>query len=273
MENNPTPLKVILPQWLDCYIFGHKKAKYCRSLSDMTVIDWSKSDVLAYLGTYFPRSYAEAYCLFKHYFLINRAGWGKKTNISVFDFGCGTGGELIGLLSVLGEELPNIASVTINALDGNTYSLRICEDIVDEFQKRSHMRIELMPFSLTIEDLYDLNIMGDVVTDGYDIVLSFKTLCEFITKARFGDKNAYEQFLRVFIPKIKPDGMIMIVDVTTLNKQANEWLPRIMDRGINALSEELYIERNPGFNETFTISHSRHTEDKSKIAWRIVSTK
>lgn len=49
---------VRLPLWLDDMIFKQLGAKYCRSNSDMTVIDWDKNDVLNYLGTYFPHSYA-----------------------------------------------------------------------------------------------------------------------------------------------------------------------------------------------------------------------
>ena len=59
--------EVHLPKWLDEYIFTQLKANYCPSCSDMTVIDWDKSNVLNYLGTYFPRSYAEAYCIFKRF--------------------------------------------------------------------------------------------------------------------------------------------------------------------------------------------------------------
>lgn len=58
---------VILPQWLDNLIFEQFGAKYCRSNADMTVIDWDKNDVLNYLGTYFPRSYAESYCIFTEF--------------------------------------------------------------------------------------------------------------------------------------------------------------------------------------------------------------
>lgn len=56
-----------LPQWLDNLIFDELGAKYCRANADMTVIDWDKNDVLNYLGTYFPRSYAESYCIFSDF--------------------------------------------------------------------------------------------------------------------------------------------------------------------------------------------------------------
>ncbi len=95
--------RVVLPKWLDDLIFEQLGAKYCRSNSDMTVIDWDKNDVLNYLGTYFPRSYAESYCIFCEFFNNFPNHFANKEEISIFDFGCGTGGEIIGFLTALSE--------------------------------------------------------------------------------------------------------------------------------------------------------------------------
>ena len=58
MTNN-----ILLPQWLDNLIFNELNAKYCPSFSTMTNIDDDKEKTLNYLGTYFPRSYAESYTI------------------------------------------------------------------------------------------------------------------------------------------------------------------------------------------------------------------
>lgn len=116
---------VKLPQWLDNLIFEQLGAKYCRSNSDMTVIDWDKKDVLNYLGTYFPRSYAESYCIFSHLFQAHPTIFSKKEDLSVFDFGCGTGGEIIGLLDAITNDIPHIKSVNVKAFDGNLHALRL----------------------------------------------------------------------------------------------------------------------------------------------------
>ena len=100
--------RVVLPKWLDNLIFDQLGAKYQRSNADMTVIDWDKNDVLNYLGTYFPRSYTESYCIFSDFFRNHPKQFANKTELSVFDFGCGTGGEIIGLLTVLSKCCPNI---------------------------------------------------------------------------------------------------------------------------------------------------------------------
>ena len=89
---------VVLPQWLDDLIFNELDAKYCRSNSDMTVIDWDRNDVLNYLGTYFPRSFAESYCIFQEYFARFTPQVLQKEELKIFDFGCGTGGEIVSVL-------------------------------------------------------------------------------------------------------------------------------------------------------------------------------
>ena len=89
-------------------------AKYCCSNADMTVIDWDKSDILNYLGTYFPRSFAEAYCIFTSYFELEKNTWSRKNQISVFDFGCGTGGEIVGLAYAIETTLPQIQTLLVN---------------------------------------------------------------------------------------------------------------------------------------------------------------
>ena len=82
---------VTLPTWLDKLIFQKMGAKFCRSNADMTVIDWDKADMLKYLGTYFPRSYAESYLqvqdrsaigveeyIEKIYTIKHRGDWGRE---------------------------------------------------------------------------------------------------------------------------------------------------------------------------------------------------
>lgn len=92
-----------IPEWLDNYIFNELNATYCRSNADITVIDWDKGQILNYLGTYFPRSYVEAYSIFNEYFQENPFALQGKDSISILDFGCGTGGEIIGLITAIKE--------------------------------------------------------------------------------------------------------------------------------------------------------------------------
>ncbi len=156
----------------------------------MQVIDWDKKDLLNYLGTYFPRSYAEAFCIYSDYFRNNIDDWKSRDELSVFDFGCGTGGEIVGLLMAVNDNLPNVKAVSVLAFDGNQDALRLFEKVAK--QLKTHISFELRHhiFHYEIEDFYDLRTL-DAVLDKYDIIMSFKAICEFVSKERFEQNNAY----------------------------------------------------------------------------------
>ena len=261
--------RVRLPQWLDNLIFDQLGVKYCRSNSDMTVSDWDKSDVLNYLGTYFPRSYAESYCIFTEFFRICANRYTGKKELTIFDFGCGTGGEIIGLLSAISECLPQIHNVHVVAMDGNHHSLRLFENVIAEYITRNQLCLRYKIIPLTIDDFYDLNVLNSVLSGVFDIFMSFKAICEFVTKERFEQQNAYTHIVNTFLPRIKEEGIMVLADVSSYNNVSQEWLPRMMDEGI-AQSQSQVLLRNDGYNQTFTVTHQKRTNDISKIAWRII---
>ena len=260
--------EVTLPGWLDDFIFSTLGGEYCRSNSDITVIDWGPQEIQNYLGTYFPRSFAESYCIFKHH-LVSTDAFKDKEMLKLFDFGCGTGGEIIGLATALAECRPAITMLRVKAIDGNQYSLNRFDEIKDEFNQRNMLQIECSPSAIKIDDYYDLSILDAIMDYDYDIVISFKTVCEFVTKQQFEEKNAYEYLVKFMMPRISDDGQMLLVDVTTKNNVAREWLPDLMDIGLQKAGATI-IGRNIGNNETFVVNHSRQHNDISKIAWRLI---
>ena len=261
--------RVTLPQWLDNLIFEQLGAKYCRSNADMTVIDWDKNDVLNYLGTYFPRSYAESYCIFSDYFKNHSEQFVNKAELSIFDFGCGTGGEIIGLLTAMSENCPNVKNARIVALDGNDNALQLYDNVLGELKKHIEIKIENQSAQLRIDDFYDLNVLNNVLKRKFDLIISFKAICEFVTKQQFEQNNAYEHIAKFLLPKLMDGGILLLVDVTTYNDTSKEWLPKMMDRGLIAANCHI-IDKNDGYNQSYSISHSCVTNDVSKIAWRLI---
>lgn len=260
----------MLPEWLDDYLFVELKANYCPTGTDMSVIDWDKNDILNYLGTYFPRSFAESYCIFIKYFDSNPINWNNRSSISIFDFGCGTGGEVIGLLLAINEYLPNIREVNIRGLDGNQHALRVFEKIVNQCSLHiSYSITSIRVCPIEISDFYDMTITDSIITDLFDIIISFKAVCEFVSKERFEEQNAYKQIALSLLPKLKENGIMTLVDVTTYNNVSQEWLPRMMDEGLSCVGCNV-IEKNEGYNQQFLVSHSNKKRDLSKIAWRII---
>ena len=262
---------ITLPQWLDDLIFNQLGAKYCRSNSDMTVIDWDKNDVLNYLGTYFPRSYVESYCIFSEFFKQYSDRFASKEELSVFDFGCGTGGEIVGLADAL-QCMPKVKSLHIFALDGNYHALRLLERVIDTYTSKNQLKIVLDIIPLIIDDFYDLGATIKLLSnERFDIIMTFKAICEFVSIDRFEKQNAYFHFVRTFLPKLERNGIMAIIDVSTYNSISQEWLPRMLDSGIVANSCKV-IMKNDGYNQRFSISHSLITGDVSKVSWRILES-
>lgn len=258
-----------LPPWLDTLIYDSMKANYCPSYSDMTNIDDDEERTLNYLGTYFPRSYAESYCIFTDYYQKYKDCISVKEELSLFDFGCGTGGEIIGLLTVLNEQFSNLKKIRIVALDGNPKALRKYEKILSIFEKKVSMQIKNRTIPTPIDDFYDLHIVDDVLNEQFDIIITFKAICEFVTKDRFEQQNAYGHIVKFLLPKLKDNGILLLEDVTTYNDTSQEWLPTMMDEGL-ANTKCCMIAKNVGYNQIYTITHSHKIDDRSKVAWRMI---
>lgn len=262
--------EVILPKWLDEILFKELEANYCPTGTDMSVIDWDKSDILNYLGTYFPRSYTESYCIFSNFFKAHLEDWNSRSSISIFDFGCGTGGETVGLLLALHEFLPNIKEVSIRGLDGNHCALRLFEKMIIRCSRHLSLSVKTIKICpIEISDFYDMTIIDSVISESFDIIISCKAVCEFVTKERFEEQNAYKQIASTLLPKLKEDGIMLLVDITTYSNVSQEWLPQMMDKGLSSIRCNV-LECNEGYNQKFIVSHSRKKKDVSKVAWRII---
>lgn len=257
-----------LPDWLDSFIYDTLKGVYCKSNEDMTVIDWDKNNILKYLGTYFPRSYTEAYCIVSQYLEVANP-FAEKDTISLFDFGCGTGGEIIGAITAITEKNPNLQFINLLALDGNYYALRIFEKILRQYCTKSSVHITYKVIPLVIDDFYDLSVLDSVFTQKFDIVISFKAICEFVSKQCFEQNNAYTYLAKFFLPRINEDGILLLADVTTYNNVSQNWLPHMMDDGLKKAQCNV-VAKNNGYNQAFFVTHSKKRDDISKIAWRLI---
>lgn len=262
-------MKCELPEWIDRLIFNELGAVYCKACENMTVIDWNMEEIKKYLGTYFPRSYVESYNIFSTYLCDHKQDYDGLSQLSIFDFGCGTGGGAMGLLAAIEEVLPNVRNVQIKGLDGNKFALRMFESVFNSCPKRSSVKYRLDVVPVKIEDIYDLDVVMDVMQGDFDFIISFKAICELVSKQSFEQRNPYAHIIRSFTPKLSCEGVMSLVDVTTYNDVSKDWLPKMMDAGIDEAGARV-LARNAGYNETFFVSHSRAKADKSKVAWRIL---
>ena len=260
---------VKLPEWLDALIYQELGAEYHKECCNMIVLEWTRPQIRKYLGTYFPRTYVEAYCLFSDYFKEHRDRYAGKDSLSILDFGCGTGGGVLGLLAAAAEQLPSLTEIKVKAFDGNKPALQTCERLVVALEKHwQGKRISVSVFQDKIEDESDLHDAIDVLKGDFDVIISFKAIGEMVAKRLFGEKNPYEVVLRAWMPKLNTDGIACLADVAV--KVEGSWLPKLLDDGI-ATAAVRVASRNSDFSETFFVTHSRAKNDTSKIAWRILT--
>ncbi|MDE6235625.1 MAG: hypothetical protein K2M56_07750 [Muribaculaceae bacterium] len=256
------------PRWLDALIYDEIKACYQPCRQDMVVLNWDRTEIIKYLGTYFPRSFAESYCIFSRYFKEHKNDFAQEESLNIFDFGCGTGGELLGLLWAIKENL-SVSTITIKALDGNFNALRFLEHIIERFKMDFHDGLSLKVMALQIDDFYDMSVVESQIPYDNHIVLIFKSICEMASLRQFDEKNPYEHILNIMLGKLSSNGIICLADVSSFNEEQKEWLPKLIDKACLATGSNVCM-RNENYNEVFHVSHSAKPKDTSKLSWRII---
>ncbi|MGQ1889050.1 class I SAM-dependent methyltransferase [Thermophagus sp. OGC60D27] len=271
----------ILPTWLQQRIFEIHDAKYAPDHKRYEKnLELSDDELKVYLGTYFPRSYGESFCVFDNIFNNRQySDLASKEEISILDIGCGTGGNLIGLLVALNKYSIATKKVNILAIDGNLNALRILSDLVESFAPKATFAIKLITKTQSIHSAKDLEWLSNST---YDFIMSFKMGCELIAE---GNANFYYDLTTLCLPMLSESGLFLLLDVTTkvgitynpilLNTQINRaikdlikyqtLIPITCGEFEKECSEQCFTQR------TFFISHFLKTKDKSKIAYRILA--
>ncbi len=144
----------ILAPWLDSYIYDRIGASYDPRYKRFAYNDdLTEEEARIYLGTYFPRSYAEHFLIFENLLSnpIFRAKYEAKRHLSVFSIGAGTGGDIVGMLTAIDKFLPSSIGITLVALDANQNSLALQKDVIDRYSTISSRDISLTQVCYKIE--------------------------------------------------------------------------------------------------------------------------
>lgn len=169
----------------------------------------------------------------------------------------------------LARHCEKLKELNIKGLDGNYHALRMLEAIIVETSKHVSFKLKFKESALKIDDLYDMKIIDSIFYGRYDIIMSFKAICEFVTKKQFEERNPYQYLPAIFKGRLNEKGLLLLEDVTTYNNTSQEWLPIMMDRGLMESNCKIKY-KNEGYNQCFLVTHSRKKNDKSKVAWRVI---
>lgn len=203
-----------LPNWIDDYIYrgvgAHNSPDFYKAQYNL---DADNDDAINYLGTYFPRSFIESYCIFENLFSIaNYRGFiSHKTDVNILSFGSGSGGDIIGLLQAL-SAFENIRDINVLALDGNWFHLQLLKQTIklNVLSQRFNIKFEDIPFS--IQSLSDLSNFCYQIPNRFDFITSFKLVNELFSRNILGN-NCYELIAENLMPKLIDTGLFLLLDV------------------------------------------------------------
>ena len=278
--------KTVLPHWLDKKIFNEYQAVYAPEHERYEYnLDLNEEELKVYLGTYFPRSYAEMFCIIDN-LMQNKClkEMLEQYEISVLDCGCGTGGEILGFVTAIGKHLPH-AKINITAIDGNDGALAILKNLVES---NPNKKIEIKLNTVT----HTLNTNEDVIklasgNNNYHFVLCDKMVCELISKEVL-PANAYAIMANMLTTYLHKDGLMIMLDITTKDKHSGYFFPQLMNSAIND-----YVRRSRNIEtllplscacydgckdlcfmqQTFSVSHSHKSNDESRVCYRVLCRK
>lgn len=291
IPSDGTLADVDLPNWLDRYLFFDLGAKYSPNHSRFEYnLNLNTGEIKVYLGTYFPRSFVEVKSIFEEFSQNSNylSLVGERTSVSILDLGCGTGGDLFGLLSFLEKYEPSLKSVKLLAIDGSQMALRFFEKIMAEFKKHSRLKIDYRIGPVFIESENDLNLVSDVLSAKYDLILSCKAICEMLAKRRIKNK-AYKQTASMLSSKLTDKGIMLIEDVTIKSPATETFIPYMLNAELNEFvaendefatiyptackDKESKCINGCFFKKEIRVTHSAKNNDISKIIYRIIGKK
>lgn len=242
-----------MPEWLSSYIYDDLGGSYDPDrIEFQNNLESDETKILRYLGTYFPRSYTESYCIFRN--LFENAAYQdivkEKQSLRILTFGCGTGGDLMGLIEAIAEKLPWIKDLTIVAYDGNFIAVDILRQIVTrpEIMSRFNLNVDYAP--VPMRESKDFDLYCNCIKQSFDLVVSMKMVNELYRKDIL-TANPYKTFMEALASKLDNNGVLLVLDVPIKVKGKN--IPLLLTTGLRA-----FLSDNPNYSAIVPIPCYTH---------------
>jgi hypothetical protein len=288
------PSSVVLPEWLDQRIFVKMGCNYTPSGTAKEFnrnLDLPLIRIMQYIGTYLPRSYAEANSIFNDLFSNKaiRKAYSKRKKLKALCIGSGTGGDTLGFLDAITQNFPSVTSVQIIAFEGNTDAISISAALVEEAKSHLNYDVDFKIVNHVFKGFYnaETELDGHYIVSGYDFVFTSKMINELISSTKEGTSNSYGDFTRTFLPLLKDTGLLMILDITSKPEPVDIFAPQLMNNQVNKELREMsgfqtilpipcgqheeLCDRNCFTQKNYYVSHSQKQLDKSKVCFRVIA--
>ena len=203
------------------------------------------AEVHSYLGTYFPRSWAEHTIIWKQLLQSPavQSALRSRECIRILDVGSGTGGHLYAII----EQLRSIAKrsgIKVIAIDANELALQKQKQLHERFMFN---RIDIKNIFTKFD--YDADMFGQQLLhicqaeeDSFDIILSSKFLSEmggYAVKEKKSLAGFFLNVLSVADKMLSPQGILSLVDVNIpvgnqrVAESMREEIQRALDSGMD----------------------------------------
>jgi len=238
-----------LPDWLKALIYNELGGSYepdRLAFKNNLFSDEEKNK--KYLGTYFPRSFTESYCIFSN--LFDNSAYletmKNRDSLSVLSFGCGSGGDLMGLLEAINEKMPWIKNLDFIAYDGNFCAMEMLKKVVEYPANLARFNIKPDYVPIPMDKPEDFGMYCSAIDRSFDFILTFKMVNE-IYRSKIITTKPYLAFLNALASKISEIGVMLLLDVPL--KENGENLPVLLSMGMRE-----FLKSNEDYDTIVPIS-------------------
>ena len=288
---------VQLPTYLDNLIFNELGCIYqTRNNVDNNLYNNERKNKI-YIGTYFPRSFAESYKIFSDLFSNQHITerYRNTGEMNILDIGAGTGGNLLGTLHALRDSFPDIKNLNVYTIEGNELATSYLRTIVSKFNEFNNCNVHInsvhQVYSITNFEQESINVLYPFGDIKFDIIMSFKFFSEFYNREPILANGLYQKFIKICDRYLKARGLAVLLDVTTTDRERRRvFTPIIMNKEISNCirsnntaikfllplscanwNHSCRCNSEPCYTQKiFEVSHSRVIRNKSKVCYAVL---
>jgi len=278
--------KTRLPRWLDTFLFDKLGAVYEPNHNRFDRnFDLSNEELLVYVGTYFPRSYAETFGIFSNLLSVSKINDSLSEEINILSFGSGSGGDIVGLLVALLKYKNEIEKINIVSIDAHKEALEVQKKIIGKFENHYKIKVDLKLINIEFKNKTEIEDVFNDVEEEFDFIVSAKCISELVATYPEEFNDGYYDIGNFLLNYIKSSGLLLILDVT-IKVNEKKYLPiminsqlRRIDREINDYKTLIPIPcalyAKNCYHDCFTqqqflVSHKCKNYDLSKVTYRII---